>query len=180
MSTITTGAITGDVPASVELISLLRTDTNQTPAGVSLPAAMTQVGSAWNYKFADPASGLLYTGVYQINWPDGSFNQVPFGISAGANSPDQTLASLFTYDGQGNIQPNVPISFRLIGPPGIGGAAYPCDPFEVVSDANGALSTNLLRKSKYEGWRVSGHAITFTTPDSSTYQLPEIIGKDAG
>lgn len=65
--------ITGDTPSSISVLTLMRADTGTTPAGVSLPHAMTLANGAWTYSFTDrqsPSTGYNYT--YQLNWSDGS------------------------------------------------------------------------------------------------------------
>jgi phage gp36-like protein len=77
MSTITR-TITGDSAASLTLLTLIRIDTGGsvfvTP---SLPQPFVSLGGGqWSYgPFADPEPGLTYYYTYQINWPDGTYDQ---------------------------------------------------------------------------------------------------------
>jgi hypothetical protein len=68
--------ITGDTPASLTLIGLVRSDNGATPCTLPISFVLQGDGISWVAVFTDagnpPAS---YTYTYQINWSDGSFDQ---------------------------------------------------------------------------------------------------------
>lgn len=83
--------ISGDTPASVQLISLIRIDLNAAPAGVVLPLMLLASNGEYAAAFADPEPGLSYRGVVRITWDDETYDDqwIDFsgdGVSAGAPS----------------------------------------------------------------------------------------------
>ena len=97
-----------------------------------------------------------------------------------AGDPSQTVGYLTTYDAQGAAQASVVIEFQLLEASGDPGRSFPGVPFSSTSDANGNLTVDLLRETRYQARRNRdggfGEWVAFTTDDASTYQLPEVIG----
>lgn len=65
--------INGDTPASVTLLDLKRSDTNEAVAGVGTPAAFSDEGDGvWSFTFAAPEEGLHYHYTCRLTWDDGT------------------------------------------------------------------------------------------------------------
>lgn len=62
--------ITGDTPVSVDLLTLVRTDTDETIG--TMPQPMTLVNGAWVYTFTAPTAGLTYAYTFRMTWADTS------------------------------------------------------------------------------------------------------------
>lgn len=86
------------------------------------------------------------------------------------NNPLLTTGYCYTYDGQGNIVPNVIVSFRLKTAP-TNTNSFKDIVFTATSNSNGLLTVTLLREAKYEAWRQGSKAILFTTTNESTYDI---------
>jgi len=101
-----------------------------------------------------------------------------------AADPATTNAYLTTYNENGAIESGVILSFRLLTPPGTAGQAHPGDVFTATSSGTSSnnLTVTLLRSATYQAWRGASTApkkkVQFTTTDTSTFQLPEILGYD--
>jgi hypothetical protein len=90
-----TRTVSGDVAASLSLLTLTRADTGLTPAGVTLPLAFVDDGGgAWSVTFTDPATapanGYAYT--FAVTWPDGSTDG-PFAGTLGAAQAGNAYAT---------------------------------------------------------------------------------------
>jgi hypothetical protein len=81
--------ITGDEqPDSVQLIELVRSDTDETPAGVVLPLDFeTNDAGHWSVVFAAPAPGLHYDFVRRLTFADTSFNDIPGSFDDDTSDP---------------------------------------------------------------------------------------------
>lgn len=96
-----------------------------------------------------------------------------------ADDPSYTNAYLVTYDKRGEPEGNVLIYFQLIVGPGDAGKSHYSRAFAEVSESNGSLVVKLLRQAQYKAWRGTDpdiNKVTFTTTDTDTFQLPEILG----
>jgi len=96
-----------------------------------------------------------------------------------STDPLTTNAILYTYDRTGAREGNVDITFKLIAGPGEAGQSHYSRQFIKSSNSTGLLSVNLLRSSTYMAWRGDDEdavRVTFTTDDTGSYLLPEILG----
>lgn len=76
-------------------------------------------------------------------------------------------------DGQGNAVSGGRLSFALVS---ASPDSYSTVEFSAVSDGTGLLQVTLVRGAKYNAIRRGVVAATFTVPDSSTFELPAILG----
>lgn len=97
-------------------------------------------------------------------------------FTAPTASGTQTVAWIYTYDGNGALKAGVVISFRVLNPPGT--ASYNTGVITGTSDAGGLLTVNLPQNAACEASRGDGAWVTFTTDSDSSTALPEILGTD--
>lgn len=92
----------------------------------------------------------------------------------------QTTASCNTLDAHGAVKPYVTLTFQLIGVPNAADYSFASDAFTATSDSSGALSVALAQGCTYRMRRGTyGRWVNFTAANSSTMQLPDILGPDA-
>jgi phage gp36-like protein len=103
VSTITR-TISGDTPSSVTLLTLIRQDTGaNVPVTPPLPQPFALfAGGQWSFgPFTDPGPSLTYTYAYQVNWPDGSYDQAsdtllgPGRVAAGYYAIQADIENVF-------------------------------------------------------------------------------------
>lgn len=81
--------ISGDTISAVSIVSLIRSDNGQTPAGVTLPISLSLVNGQWTGSFADASPPLYYAYSFTITYGDGSTSGpapallYPTGVVAG-------------------------------------------------------------------------------------------------
>lgn len=127
-----------------------------------------------------PAATDKRIGTAQGYWDGGEVT--PAEITPSGNA-SQSTAYLTTYDGKGNTQASVVITFRLealsaedAGMAPFGGDVAGGGEFTATSDANGLLTVLLIRNATYRARRGHGDEVEFTVPNASTYELPVILG----
>lgn len=80
--------ITGDTAASVAITSLVRLDTGDDVAGLTLPDAMTDAGGGvWTYEFTEPAEDLAYRYEALITWPDATTTEETGTVGLTTSTP---------------------------------------------------------------------------------------------
>lgn len=125
-------------------------------------------------------SGYTYAGTsLVVNGAEAETYSMTAVTITPASDPAQTTAYLTTRNGQGTAKGNVAVKFRLMSGPGDAGSSYDGAEFTAQSNTSGLLEVTLLREAIYVGTRGDGAEVQFTTPDASTYQLPEWLGVDA-
>lgn len=96
--TINIGPITGDTATAVSVVTLQRSDNQQTPSGVTLPLALSLSNGLWSGSFTDAAPAPYYVYSFNITWADGSTTgPYPGRVSS------ETPASGY-YTNQGNLE----------------------------------------------------------------------------
>jgi len=96
-----------------------------------------------------------------------------------AADPAQTTAYLTTRTGAGVAKPSVTLTLKLLRGPGDAGSSYDTASLSATSNGSGLLQVTLLREARYAVTRGDGREYQVTTPDASTYELPEHLGLDA-
>lgn len=97
----------------------------------------------------------------------------------GSSSPSQSNCYLYTYDGPGAILGSVTITFKRANDIGTDGLSFGGTEFTATSDVNGLLQIDLTRLGAFVGKRgANGRLVAFVVTDTSTFQLPEILGTE--
>jgi hypothetical protein len=123
-----------------------------------------------------PTSGTLWPDTPITVTTDATFTFTGTAVTiAPASSPAQTTAYLTTRDGQGNLLPNIPLTFQLIDPQA-STDTYDQGSFTATSDIHASLQVPLLKSTKYQARLPAGPWVTFTTGTNPTFALPEILG----
>lgn len=133
---------------------------------------------AGTYTLSATASGRTYTPSTLVVSASGTTTITLTAVSIPpAADPSQTTAYLTCRDGQGAAKASAVVYFRLKAPAGTADAWDRYD-FSATSNGSGSLTVTLGRLASYEaklGDR--GAWVAFTTTDTSTYALPQILGQ---
>jgi hypothetical protein len=133
---------------------------------------------AGTYTLSATASGRTYTPSTLVVSASGTTTITLTAVSIPpAADPSQTTAYLTTRDGQGAAKASAVVYFRLKAPAGTADAWDRYD-FTATSNGSGSLTVTLARLASYEA-RLGdrGTWVAFTTTDTSTYALPQILGQ---
>lgn len=174
-----TVTVLNDDDEPVENVSLRLTSAGVTAAG---PVKTNSSGVAifsvddGTYLLAVTKSGYSHTPQSIVVDGEESVSVTMTGVIAVASSVSQCMAYLTTFDGQGNIQSDVDLTFVLAADDGEAGQSSTAEQFVATSDDNGLLQVELMRGATYRVQRGSGRPVTVVIPDAASYELPEVLG----
>jgi hypothetical protein len=188
-----TGAYTVTVTVTDEDDNPLQNATVRVSDGVTPATGMTDVNGnavfgldAATYTVAVTKAGYSFTPTTRTVTGDESGTLTDDLVMARVvppepSAPNQSVGSLTTFDGQGNVLGNVTIYFRIKS---AATDSFRNAPFAVASGDNGVLNGEFQRNSDYEGKRTTSRLelrndddwIAFTVPDADSFDLPAVLG----
>ena len=123
-----------------------------------------------------PSAGVMFSNTTISVSANASFTITGTASTiAPSSTAGQTTGYLTTRDGQGNLLPNVTLTFQLIDPQRTTDS-YDQTAFTATSDSGALLQVPLLQTTQYQARVGGGPWVTFTTGTNSTFALPEVLG----